>query len=130
MAARIAVKQNNRRMEDNGQALQQQVRRAGFTGLSSKIEEGMKQGQQQFSVPVFRYVNEKERLDYQLFFIKDHFGQYRFDGYKANPYNQSKPGEKRQQYFGMEKGGRVNMAEAYNLLSGRFIKREDKWMQL
>ncbi|NGM89738.1 hypothetical protein G5B35_20785, partial [Parapusillimonas sp. SGNA-6] len=102
----------------------------GFTGLSEKIGENMNQGQQQFSIPVSRYINEKERLDYRLSFVKDHSGTYRFDGYKADLHNENRPDEKRQQYFGMENGRGVNTTEAYNLLSGRSVQKEGRWLQL
>lgn len=127
---RIAVKQDSLRMEENRQALDRQVQRAGFTGLSEKIGENMNQGQQQFSIPVSRYINEKERLDYRLSFVKDHSGTYRFDGYKADLHNENRPDEKRQQYFDMENGGGVNTMEAYNLLSGRSVQKEGRWLQL
>src|SRR5690606_38778543 len=127
---RIAVKQDSLRMEENRQALDRQVQRAGFTGLSEKIGENMNQGQQQFSIPVSRYINEKERLDYRLSFVKDHSGTYRFDGYKADLHNENRPDEKRQQYFGMENGRGVNTTEAYNLLSGRSVQKEGRWLQL
>lgn len=127
---RIALKRDFHQSEENGRALKQKVQRAGFTGLSAKIEENMKQGQQQFSIPVSQYINEKERLDYRLSFVKDHSGMYRFDGYKANLHNESKPDEKRQQYFGMENGQGLKTSEAYNLLSGRSVQKEGRWLQL
>jgi len=47
-----------------------------------QIDEQMKQGHQQFSVPVSYYLNDKERLDHQLSFVKDQSGQYQFEGTK------------------------------------------------
>lgn len=127
---RIAVKRDNHQTEENGQVLKQQVQRAGFTGLSAKIGENMKQGQQQFSIPVSRYINERERMDYSLSFVKDHSGMYRFDGYRATLHNAGRPDEKRQQYFGMGNGQGLKTMEAYNLLSGRSIQKEGRWLQL
>jgi hypothetical protein len=126
----IVIRQDNRKTEQNSQSLHQQVQRAGFPDLSAKINEQIKQGQQQFSIPVSYYINEKERLDHRLSFVKDQSGLYQFEGYKTNLYNESKPNEQRQQYFSMKDGYEVNKDEAYNLLTGRAIEREGKWVQL
>lgn len=126
----IIIRQDNRKMEQNSQALHQQVQRAGFPDLSAKIDEQIKQGHQQFSVPVSYYLNDKERLDHQLSFVKDQSGSYQFEGYRTALHNESKPDEKRQQYFSMHNGYNVNPAEAYNLLSGRCIQSGGTWMQL
>lgn len=48
----IIIRKDARQAEQNNQLLHIQMRRAGFTGLSAKVEEQIKQGQQQFSVPV------------------------------------------------------------------------------
>jgi hypothetical protein len=126
----IVIRQDNRKTEQNSQSLHQQVRRADFTNLAAKINEQIKQGQQQFSLPVSYYINDKERLDHQLSFVKDQSGTYHFEGYKTNLYNESKPNEQRQQYFNMKNGYEINTTEAYNLLSGRAIKKTGTWMQL
>ncbi|MBS1735566.1 MAG: hypothetical protein JSS98_03070 [Bacteroidetes bacterium] len=126
----IVIRQDNRKIEQNSQSLHQQVRRAGFTNLAAKIEEQIKQGQQQFSIPVSYYINDKERLNHQLSFVKDQSGTYHFEGYKTNLYNESKPNEQRQQYFNMKNGYEINTTEAYNLLAGRAIKKNGTWKQL
>ncbi len=126
----IAIKQDNKRAEENSQSLHQQVQRAGFNGLSAKIEEQIKEDQQQFSIPVSYYLNDKERLDHQLLFIKDQSGLPRFEGYKTTLYDESKPGEKRQQYFSARNGYEVNATEAYNLLAGRCVQKSDTWVKL
>lgn len=124
------IRQNNRKTEQNSQSLHQQVQRAGFPNLAAKIDEQIKQGQQQFSLPVSYYINDKEGLDHQLSFVKDQSGTYHFEGYKTNLYNESKSNEQRQQYFNRKNGFEINTTEAYNLLSGRAIKKNGTWVQL
>lgn len=126
----IAIRQDNRKTEQNSQALHQRVQRTGFPDLSAKIDEQIRQGQQQFSIPVSYYLNDKERVDHQLSFAKDQSGQYHFEGYKTALYNEAKPDEKRQQYFNMRHEHNVNTTEAYNLLSGRCIQNGGTWLQL
>jgi hypothetical protein len=127
---RIVIRQNNKKTERNSQSLHKQVRRAGFANLAAKIDEQIKQGQQQFSLPVSYYINEKKRLDHQLSFVKDQSGTYYFEDYKTNLYNESKPNEQRQQSFNMKDGYEIDTTEAYNLLSGRAIERNGTWVQL
>ncbi|HQS22829.1 MAG TPA: hypothetical protein PLC18_01195 [Sediminibacterium sp.] len=126
----VIVRQNERRTEQNNQLLHSQLQRSGFSGLSKKVEEQIRQGQPQFVLPVSYYINDKERLDHQLSFVKDQSGQYRFEGYKINLHNETKPEEQRQQYFGMRTDYNINTTEAYNLLTGRAIQKEGTWMQL
>jgi hypothetical protein len=126
----VVIRQNERRTEQNNQILHSQLQRAGFPGLSNKIEEQIRQGQPQFVVPISYYINDKERLDRQLSFVKDQSGQYRFEGYKTNLHNEAKPEEQRNQFFSMRTGYSINATEAYNLLAGRAIKKEGTWMQL
>ena len=126
----IVIRQDNKKTEQNSQSLYQQVQRAGFTNLAAKIDEQIKQGQQQFSLPVSYYINDKERLNHQLSFVKDQSGTYYFEGYKTNLYNESKPNEQLQQYFNMKNDYEINTTEAYNLLSGRAIERNAIWVQL
>ncbi len=126
----LVLRQDNRRMEQNSQSLHDQVQRTGFNNLSEKIDQQIKLGQQQFSLPVSYYINDKERSDHQLSFTKDQNGAYRFDGYQTSLYNESKPDEKKQQFFRLGEGYDINVTGAYNLLSGRCIQHEGTWIQL
>ncbi|TRW22020.1 hypothetical protein FMM05_18870 [Flavobacterium zepuense] len=126
----VFITQQVRQVQENGQSLHDQVQRAGFTGLTASLDEQLKKGQQQFSIPVSYYVNEKERLEHQLFFAKNQSGQYRFEGFKTSLFNESKPDESRQHYFTLSSGLSPDTTEAYNLLSGRAINNDGKWMQL
>lgn len=129
-ATQNIIRQDNKKIRENSQALHQQVQRAGFPDLSEKINEQIKHKQKQFFIPVAYYLNDKERLDHQLSFVKDQSGLYQFEGYKTTLYNEVKPDEKREQYFSMHQGCNVNTTEVYNLLSGRCIQSGDTWMQL
>src|SRR5690554_5906904 len=60
----LAIRTDSRNTQQNKQSLQMELQGAGFSGLSTKLEEQIKQGQPQFSIPVSYYVNEKERLDH------------------------------------------------------------------
>ncbi|MET6998664.1 hypothetical protein [Chitinophaga defluvii] len=129
------LKQEIKQTTANTDALRNTLQRTGFGNVIHKLEENMAKGQAQFSIPVSQYVNEKERLDYNLSFSKDHNGTYSFDGYKAELYNGQKQDIRRQQYFGMDTDNEITASQAYNLLAGRAVLKEQyqsqgKWMQL
>lgn len=118
------VKQEAKQTAGNEQALKETLFKAGFGSIGNKLEPYMKQGQQEFSIPVSYYVNEKERLDFNLSFAKDHYGQYQFDSYKAALRSEHRPEESRQQNFNIEPGNTITTTQAYNLLAGRAIQKE------
>lgn len=129
-AVQLAKAQDNRRAKENYQSLIQQVQRAGFPDLSGSIEAQIKQGAQQFAVPVSYYINSNESLHHQLQFIKDQSGLYQFDGYGTTLRNDNRPDENRKHYFSIRKGSVLDITKAYNLLSGRSIQHGETWMQL
>lgn len=126
----IAVRKDVKEEQKNNQALCDQVQRIGFRDLSNQIDQQIKQGHQQFAIPVSYYVNEKERLNHELSFSKDQSGHYQFEGYKTTLQNESKPEEERSQYFKFHDGNSVDTTQAYNLLAGRAIQKENSWIQL
>lgn len=126
----IAVRQDQKKAEQNSQSLHDQVQRVGFRNLSASIDQQIRQGQEQFTIPHSYYINEKERLDHELSFVKDERGHYQFEGYKTALQNESKPEESRQHYFKMQEGHYVDTIQAYNLLAGRSVQKEGTWMQL
>lgn len=125
----ITIRSDTQNTQQNKQSLQMDLQRAGFSDLSTKLEEQIKQGQPQFSIPVSYYVNEKERLDHQLSF-SNHTGQYQFDGFKAKLYNETKTEDRREHFFGKHEGVVMETVLAYQLLQGRSIQKEGKWLQL
>jgi hypothetical protein len=126
----IAVRQDQKETEQNNQSLYDQVQRIGFRDLSATIDQQIRQGHEQFTIPSSYYINEKERLDHQFSFVKDQSGHYQFEGYKTALQNESKPEENRQHYFKMEAGQYVDTTQAYNLLAGRAIQKDGSWQQL
>jgi hypothetical protein len=122
----------------NEQALKDTLDKAGFGQLKTKLEEGIRQGLQEFTIPLSYYVNEKERMDFQLAFAKDPNGQYQFENYKAALRSENKSEEYKQQTFHLSKDSRITANDAYNLLAGRALQQEssldyakqNRWIQL
>jgi hypothetical protein len=125
----IAIRQDLKEVEQNSQSLHDQVQRIGFSDLSARIDQQISQGQEQFTIPVSYYINEKERLDHELSFVKDQTGHYQFEGYKTALQNESKPEETREHYFKMQGAYSIDTTQVYNLLAGRAIQKEGSWMQ-
>lgn len=126
----IAVRKDAKEEEKNNQSLYNQMQRIGFRDLSNQIDQQIKEGHEQFTIPVSYYINEKERLDHELSFVKDQSGQYQFEAYKTTLQNESKPDEERSQYFKVQQRNSIDTTQAYNLLAGRSIQKEKSWIQL
>ena len=126
----IAVRKDAKEEQENNQSLQEQVQRIGFKDLSDKIEQKIKQGHELFTIPSSYYINEKERLNHELSFVKDQNGKYQFEGYRTTLQNESKPEENRSQYFKAQEENSVDTTQAYNLLAGRAVQKEGFWIQL
>jgi len=124
----IVIRQDTRNTEENSRSLQEQLQRAGFAGLIFRLDEQIRQQQSQFSLPISYYINEKERMDYQLTFTRERTGQYQFNGFQAKLHNETLPDISKQQYFKLKDGMDAN--RAYQLLEGRAIQKEDLWLQL
>lgn len=123
-----AIRRDLRNTIENSRSLQEQLQKAGFSGLTSRLEEQIRQGQSQFTIPVSYYVSQKERMDHQLTFSKDPTGRYQFSGFQAKLHDETRPDAARQHYFELRDGMDVN--RAYHLLQGRAIQKEDRWLQL
>lgn len=117
------LKQETKKTNGNEQELRAVLLKSGFGNLSNKLEQHMKEGQPEFSVPVSYYQNEKERVDFNLSFVKDNNGKYQLEMYKAQLRSESKPEETMQQTFRMEQGVGFSANQAYNLLSDELFKR-------
>jgi hypothetical protein len=126
----ITIRQDLKEVEQNSQSLHDQVQRIGFRDLSARIDQQIRQGQEQFTIPISYYINEKERLNHELYFVKDQTGHYQFEGYKAALQNESKPEETRVHYFKMREAYSIDTTQAYNLLAGRSVQKDGSWMQL
>ncbi len=113
--------------ESNTQSLDDQIVKVGFSGLRSKVEEQIRQGKSQFTIPLSYYVNEGKRMDHELTFVKDHSGQYQFHGFQARLVDEREPNAAKQHYF--ESRDRININKAYQLLEGRAIEKGDRWIQ-
>lgn len=119
-----AAKQTEQRTVNNEQALKESVIKAGFDNVSNKLEQYIKQGQKEFSIPVSYYINEKEKLEFDLLFARDNNGQYQFEKYKAALQSENKSQENREQRFVFEPDNIITATHAYNLLAGRSIQKE------
>lgn len=115
--------------EKNNQALHDKLQKIGFQEVYDKVEFCIKQGNIEFTIPVSHYINEKERLDYDLKFFQNEDGYYHFDGFKATLKNELNPDRITQHYFKNDQMNNFNIEQSYNLLSGRSIQKDSAWKQ-
>lgn len=126
---RINNSQYLKQQENNKKSLEYQLSESGFHDSYSKVLELMKQEQSQFSVPVSYYISEKEKIDHSLYFLKQPEGGYKFDGFRSILENYSTPYFRSTHYFKYEKSESFNVDQAYNLLLGRAVFKNNSWKQ-
>jgi hypothetical protein len=117
--------------------LKDAVAKAGFEGLDKKLDEHIRQGQKEFSLPLSYYVSENHKMDFNLAFARDDGGNYRLERYQAALIDTDAPNAVRKQVFNAGDG--VDSRQAQNLLAGRAILQQgfdvasgskSKWIQL
>ncbi len=122
-------------IQSNLKTLHQQVSRSGFKISESRLEQIMRQGNREAVVPVSYYVNQSEKMDFELKFSKDENGTYLLDQYHAKYQNISGDKEVKACSFNGGHSSEVTAKQAYNLLAGRaaFVENEPgdrQWIQL
>lgn len=121
----------------NQQALKNALHKAGFGQVANQLEQHLRKGLNEFTIPVSQYMSEKQQMNYQLSFAKDASGQYGFKQYIATLNSNHDPAQNKHQLFRKEEG--ITAEQAYNLLAGRAIGTEQTaldgskqtgWLQL
>lgn len=113
----------DRQAVNDEQSLKESLVRAGFGGIDAKLDQHLKQGHREFTIPVSYFMNEKSRMDYELSFGPGRSGQIEFLHYRASLRDDSNPDANRERQFKVEPGG-VTAQQSYHLLSGRSVKAE------
>lgn len=116
-------------VDENVRSLKEVISKAGFNQLAAHLENQVKQGQKDFNLSQSYYVNEKERVEYNLSFTKDNSGNYQFEGYKAALYSENILSGMRQHNFQLEQGQIFTAEQAQHLLAGRALQNGQSWMQ-
>jgi hypothetical protein len=115
--------------ERSNHFLQDQLKKTGFQDVFGSVEHSLREGKNKFTLPASHYVNESEKVDYELNFVKNKEEGCQFEGYKATLYNELKPNESYQHYFKINMLNGFDKKQAYNLLSGRAVKKEESWVK-
>ncbi|EJG03143.1 hypothetical protein [Flavobacterium sp. F52] len=126
----LSLRSDAKKHEINFNSINEKVQRIGFPDLSEKIKNLIDKEQENFSVPLSYYINEKEKINHTLCFSKNTEGHFELDGFKSSLQNNSAPEDSREYYFknGLENNFKLN--QVYNLLSGRSVEHNQSWFQL
>lgn len=127
---RHLFEQDNKRLEQaNQQNILRQLRQLSMSEHYPEVEKRMKNGEREFSVPVSYQINEYERMDHDLVFKRNNFGEYNLISNKVRLQNETNSAMSRQQTFELSDGTTVNAKEIYNLLKGRAVQKDGKWIK-
>ncbi|WP_316834971.1 hypothetical protein [Pedobacter nutrimenti] len=122
-------------VQSNLKNLQKKVSDSGFKISGKRIEHMIRHGRKESMIPVSYYVNEKEKMDFLLKFVKDAAGNYNLEQYQGRYQNLALNNEIRTCSFNHEGSPDVTARQAHNLLAGRAVRvgegaGERHWIQL
>lgn len=126
----LSLRSEAKKDERNFNSLNEEVQRIGFPDLSEKLKNLIDKEQENFSIPLSYYLNEKEKITHTLSFSKNAEGHFELDGFKSSLQNNSAPEDSREYYFKNGQENNFKLNEAYNLLSGRSVEHNQSWFQL
>lgn len=115
---------------NNHLSVSDQLRSVGMSEHMSTVAKRMRNGESEFSVPVSYYINEDKRVENNLFFEQNGLGEYKLVSNNVRLKNELAPDLSRQQNFRLEDGMRVDAVQSYNLLEGRSVHKDGKWITL
>ncbi len=128
---RYFLAREQKRLEQSNQRnIWLQLQQMGMSEHYAKVVKKMKTGELEFSVPVSHQINEKERMDHMLSFKQKNSGEYVLDSNQVGLNNEADSKMNRQQIFRLDEGTAVNAEESYNLLNGRAVQKDGKWIKL
>lgn len=136
---RKILQQATQKQDGNLRELNEMMKKHGFDPNADKLAAQISQGQKNFSLPISHYVNENEKINFNLSFNKLQDGTYRFDQYQASLYNAKDPSQVVSQVFNTDAKDSIRAEQAQNLLAGRAVMKESfdlsgaqksKWIQL
>lgn len=128
---RFRMAQENKKMEQsNRENISRQLRRMGMGEHTQKVEKRMKNGEKEFTVPVSYQVNANERMDHNLVIKQNSAGEYKMESNNVRLKNETDPKMNRQQTFKFNNGMTTNTEENYNLMHGRAVHKNGKWVKL
>lgn len=119
-----------KKRESNTHALQEDLRRMGFSDLFEKAETKIRKGQESFTIPISYFVDDHHRMDHQVSFARNGNGEYHIHGFEATLHNQRRLSDVKRQFFEHERSGSIDADQAYQLLCGRALEKDGKWIQL
>lgn len=115
-------------MASNERHLMGIINKMGLHDTSGLLAKQMRRGERAFQVPASTYMEGGKRIDFQLGFELGENGQYRPSHYKASVASETK--ESISQSFSFGQFGDLNAEQVGNLLEGRAVRQDSKWIQL
>lgn len=115
-------------MASNERHLIDIMAKMGLHDASGSLAKQMRRGEREFQVPASTYLEGGRRVDFQLGFELGENGQYRPGQYKASVVADGKEGVS--QSFSFRQFPDLNAQQVGNLLEGRAVQQDNKWIQL
>ncbi|WEK17890.1 MAG: hypothetical protein P0Y49_13890 [Candidatus Pedobacter colombiensis] len=120
---------------NNYKQVHAQVQASGFSIGEGQVERMVRQGNRECTLPVSYFVSEKEKMDFELKFVRDNAGEYQMQGYTAQYQSLGPDALNRRCTFSKDQSVDISARQCYNLLAGRAIcidhgQGKGQWIQL
>jgi hypothetical protein len=113
----------------NIEALRTMLAERGFSNIGNQVEKQVKNGLSEFNITVGYQMNEQAGMRYHLQFQKENDGSYHVKEIRATLKNEA-DGKSRSMLFSSIPDNNLTTKQAYNLLAGRAIEKQDGWITL
>ena len=133
------AEQDALRTDTNIKELKETMKTMGFETAADKLSAHIQQNPKDFSIPLSYYINENQKISFELSFSKQPDGSYRFDDYRATLQKENAPKDTVSQVFKVDPADSTHAQQAQNLLDGRAVMKgsldfqgnqNQKWIQL
>ncbi len=126
----ILIVRQNRMKEMNEQKLTQILSKLGLKSHNPAVRKHIDNDETTFSIPAQQYVNGTEKLNSRVSFEKDVSGEYKLSSHEIGLGTDAKGQENHNKILQLSADLLPNSKESYNLLQGRSVQIDGKWIKL
>lgn len=127
---RYSLSRQYRKLEETNQfKVYNQLKRMGMGEHYRKVEQKMRNGEREFSIPITSHLKENEWINQNLSFEQNPLGEYNLISNKVQIINEAEPKNTKQHVFKLGDGTMADAEESYNLLNGRSVQMDGKWIK-
>lgn len=115
------------RMASQERDIHETIKKMGLAVPKVQIGKKLRMGVASFDIPVSQYTMGDKRVDFDLHFDLDNRGGYQLSQMRAQHQHE---GKNLKQAFDMQQNPELTAAQVINLMEGRAVQTDQRWLQL